>query len=294
MCANVCILLFVFFLHFFLFLLIKLLLLSSVCLSTVHSSYRSPLKHQQSYSFSTLSDSESKLSVFKRSLADNGGDAITVQQHEPYMKSSQFFNRYFACQYELKLNEHHKQHNNVNIKNQDISIDPSEDDENSMNLKNGENVITYPNDDRSQQIWQQQKSFPLEVKRVNITTWRHSKRQSRIHKKSKLFCSVECDGVTRWPETAAASVQQISCLDVLESFRQMPSATVMNTIVDDDNLVTISNSNPELERIQNSGIKTSGTTTPTVKSDLISESVFIESHMHSGKCFFFCIFSLIY
>ncbi|KAI2803670.1 hypothetical protein BLOT_007803 [Blomia tropicalis] len=124
------------------------------------------------------------------------------------MKPHQFFNRYFACRFTLKSSI------------DDVTID------NSHLLLNENNFIDQRNGTLNNRTFTTT-TTTAPVSSVSQPLYRHSKRQSRRNKKLKLQCPIDCDGVTRWPETAANSVHYISCMDVRRSVQQIPS-TVIN------------------------------------------------------------------
>lgn len=114
------------------------------------------------------------------------------------MKPSQFFSRYFNCRYPLMAKK------------------------TSTDVVGGEH------------------SFPEIAEPVVVTSsssssnttgsignnWRHSKRQlsklnsSGKRKRRPLSCPVDCDGVTKWPETAAGSVVRLNCLELLKTIQE--------------------------------------------------------------------------
>ena len=145
--------------------------------------------------------------LFNKRSVKNGGELVSPMGGY-YMKPHQFFNRYFACRFTLKSSI------------DDVTID------NSHLLLNENNFIDQRNGTLNNRTFTTT-TTTAPVSSVSQPLYRHSKRQSRRNKKLKLQCPIDCDGVTRWPETAANSVHYISCMDVRRSVQQIPS-TVIN------------------------------------------------------------------
>lgn len=122
-----------------------------------------------------------------------------------YMKPSQFFNLYFNCRYKLPKVSSSTEN--------DDTIDGSHSDSES-GIESRANALSPE--------WPQSQ--------LPNGTWRHSKRQNiqrnRLKKKLHIHCPVDCDGVSKWPETPANVVHHISCLDVLRDTQAMLSNAI--------------------------------------------------------------------
>lgn len=121
------------------------------------------------------------------------------------MKPSQFFNLYFDCRYKLpKVSSANE--------NEDTVDGSHSDSESDIESRANELSPEWP-----------QSQLPN-------GTWRHSKRQNiqrnRLQKKLHIHCPVDCDGVSKWPETPANVVHHISCLDVLRNTQAMLSNAI--------------------------------------------------------------------